>query len=159
MRNFAGSGRLDWPEFRLGGDLDLISTPSARLGVDIDFSLKHPFFEASSPALGVVAFQASRVETVGGHLAYNSPDCGTIGWSLEARARRYIKKRGTNLKEVELALGLRPRKRFGTVSFRGGFRYTSVSLEPGLFRFPHNGMPSSAKWSISTDRQIEIYPI
>ena len=117
------------PDLRIGADLDLISTQSTRLGLDMDICPNRPFFVSATSSLGLEADVDPRLRTAGIHLAYNSPDCGTLGWSFEGRARREISVKNTKITELDLAIGVKsPETVLGTLSLRGGWRYSNILL-------------------------------
>ena len=130
IRTFRGhNSRLDWPEFHLGGDLDLMYTEPIRLGLDMDFYVARPEFRLEDPVLGAINIAAPRPATVGGHIVLNPVSIGRLSVSMEVRARRSIRT-GTRINEYEIAAGLKtPETVLGTVALRGGFRYSDIGLE------------------------------
>ncbi|MEW6350649.1 MAG: hypothetical protein AB1646_16430 [Thermodesulfobacteriota bacterium] len=129
LRTYRGTvGTYDWPGFRVGAEVDLVSSASTRFGVDMDFYTSRPSFGPVVTDVGSAIIVGPRPVTAGVYLCYNPADCGTVGWSLEARARRSTRT-GTRINELELAVGLKsPEMVLGTVSVRGGIRYTDMSL-------------------------------
>lgn len=141
IRTFRGSdSRLDWPEFRLGGELDLWYTEPIRFGFDMDFYATRPSFKLDDPVLGRIFIESPRPATVGAHIALNPVSIGRLSVSMEGRARRCIRT-GTRINEYEIAAGLKtPETVLGTVALRGGFRYSDIGLEYDIHRV-------DAKWS------------
>ncbi len=130
MRTYRSrAGRFDWPNVRFGADLELVLTRSTRFGVDLDFYPDRPRFSSDVGPLGLVELETPRASSVGIHLAYNSPECGTLGWSFEGRARHDFRNSRTGLRELDLALGIKsPETALGTLSLRGGWRYTNIIM-------------------------------
>ncbi len=127
---------FEWPRLRVGAGFDLILTRCTRFGVDTDYYPKKPSFASPTGPLEPVSvtFDSPRPVSIGVHLAYNSPDCGTVGWSFDGRVRHsflpvFSVGSETRFTELELAIGLKsPELVTGTVSVRSGWRYRDIVM-------------------------------
>lgn len=130
LRTFRGEpGRLDWPEWRVGADLDLIDTRPFRFGVNMDFYWDQPSFSAQTPAGVSVGIGSPRPATWGGHVLLNCGNPCAIRYTVEARGRLSLRE-GSRIDEVEAAAGLMtPEMVIGNVAIRGGYRRTWLKLE------------------------------
>ncbi len=135
LRNFSGpDGRLEIPMVRFGADFDLIQTPTLRIGVNTDYKHMSPYFRltADSP-FGARTLNSSRPLTAGCHIDYNPLEYGGVTGSFSARGRLSFRK-AIVLNQYEVAAGLRtPETVLGTVALRGGWRYTTVDFDSGLY--------------------------
>jgi hypothetical protein len=121
-------GHLNWPPFRLGGEVDLVNTNGLRFGADLDITWEQPVFSAVLPVLGTTSIRWRRLLTAGAHLAYSPPGLGGIAPSLETRVRWPLTK-DSRITEFEIAAGATaPLTVLGTTGFRGGWRYTAIEL-------------------------------
>lgn len=129
MRTFrGGTGRFDWPEWRVGGDLDLIDTPNFRFGLNMDFYWDQPSFNFGNVGFGPVSIPGPRPSTWGLHAVLDLGDPRSIRYSLETRGRLSMRT-GSRIDEVEAALGLMsPETVFGSVLLRGGYRHTWLEI-------------------------------
>ncbi len=142
VRNYWGArGNLDWPEFRIGADLDLVQRKGLRVGVNFDGSpWANPKFSFTRPGIGSESIVGGRPVSAGVHIAWNSPGWGGLAPSFEARARWPIRE-ATKVTEYEVAGGLKgPATVLGTSALRGGWRYTHMS-------FSGHGREIKATWS------------
>lgn len=142
VRNYWGShGNLDWPEFRIGADLDLVQCNGLRVGVNADGSpWSRPRFSFSRPGIGAHSIEGGRPVSAGVHVAWNPPGWGGLAPSFEARARWPIRE-ATKVTEYEVAGGLKtPATVLGTSALRGGWRYTHLD-------FSAQGRDVKATWS------------
>ncbi len=129
LRTFRGAGtRLDWPEFRVGADLDLVYSEPLRAGLDMDFYPARPLFSYSGGPLGTGSIESPRPATWGVHLVYNPADGTTMSPSVEARGR-FSLRTGTRIREWEIAAGFKaPWTVLGTFGLRGGYRDTRIEM-------------------------------
>jgi hypothetical protein len=124
-------GQLQWPEWRFGGDLDLMDYAGIRFGFNVDMLWKQPTFSYSLPTGVNELIVWPRPITVGVHAAYNPSDCESISPSVEIRYR-YPAVTGSLVKELEIAVGAKtPRSSRGTSGLRGGWRHTSMEFDVG----------------------------
>ncbi len=125
LRTFrGGNGRFDWPEWRVGADLDLIDTPQFRFGINMDYYWNQPEFSAKSDEIDSVGFSGPKPVTWGLHATLDRGDPRTLRWNVEGRGRLSLRT-GSRLDELEGALGvLSPETAFGTVLLRGGYRHS-----------------------------------
>jgi hypothetical protein len=122
-------GNLQWPEWRFGGDLDLMDNGSLRFGLNADILWKQPTFSYSLPNAGNELIVWPRPVTVGCHASYNPSDFGSITPSVEIRYR-HPAVTGSLVRELEVAIGAKtPRSSKGASGLRGGWRYTSMEYD------------------------------
>jgi hypothetical protein len=130
QKNLTGkNGNLQWPEWRVGGDFDIMDSEGLRFGVSMDALLKEPTFSYSLPT-GVSDFIVwPRPITVGAYAGYNPSDCESLSPSVEIRYRHPAVS-GSLVQELEIAAGLKtPRGAKGTSALRAGWRYTSLEYD------------------------------
>jgi len=141
VRGFVGQwGEFDWPQFRLGADVDLFSRNGFRLGANLDGNLNHPVFTYSHPGHDPERVSLARPVTAGVHLAYNPFGTGGLSPSFETRARWPLRQY-SRLTEYEIAAGLKtPQTVLGRGALRGGWRYTEIECR-------ERQKELSAKWS------------
>jgi hypothetical protein len=133
---------FQWPEFRVGADIDLFNSNGVRLGGDIDATWDKPKFSYSLPTTGSQTISCGQPVTVGAHFVYN-PASSCISASFEARYRRSPREAvdTTILEDAEISGGLRfPRAAVGSSTLRGGWRYSSMRFNTGNRRL-------EIKWS------------
>lgn len=130
LNQFRGSrAKLDWPEWRLGMDFDLIDRGAIRLGLNLDVCPQHPEAGISPPQIGNFEYTFPRPVTGGIHCIWNPMDVSGMSLSLEARARRSLRT-GTRIDEIDLAAGIKSAGTIlGRVAVRGGWRYTMIGLD------------------------------
>ncbi|AFM25540.1 hypothetical protein [Desulfomonile tiedjei] len=123
--------KLNWPEWRVGADFDLIDYCGLRLGLDVDTTWKQPTF-GYSPASGTAEFIAlPRPVTMGAHLSYNPSDFENITPVVDLRYRMPAIQ-GSSVTEFEAAAGLKtPRSSRGTSGLMVGWRYTTFEHDTG----------------------------
>ena len=127
LRTLEGTvSRLDWPEVRLGMDLDLADSYRLRFGLNMDWYMDSPRFSLGSSQIGNFAVDWPRPVTVGIHARFNTPNFGAMSGSFESRFRTSLLTE-VRMHEVDLAAGLTtPQTVIGTVGLRAGWRYTSM---------------------------------
>ncbi|MBI5250974.1 MAG: hypothetical protein HY912_15910 [Desulfomonile tiedjei] len=129
-KNLSGTrGSLQWPQWRVGGDLDLMDSGGLRFGLNIDSVWTQPTFSYSLPIAGNDLIVWPRPVTVGFHASYNPSDFESITPSVEIRYR-HPAVTGSLVKELEIAIGAKtPRSSRGTSGLRAGWRYTSMEYD------------------------------
>lgn len=134
-RGFQGThGYFQWPEFRVGGDFDLVERYGLRAGVNADACTENPTLSYSLPAGPVELRRWPKPLTVGIHAAWNPFGWGGLSSSLEVRYR-WPAKSDTRVNELELAAGVKaPQTILGTTGIRGGWRYTVMELSQPDFQ-------------------------
>ena len=95
--------RLDWPQLRFGGDVDLICTSAFRVGANVDYFPKKPKFVLGDSIIGSASFELPNPITAGAHLAFGSVTYTGIALSMEASWRTSIEK-SLDYEEAEVAL-------------------------------------------------------
>jgi hypothetical protein len=125
LKTFEGTiSRFDWPEVRLGMDLDLVDSYRFRLGLNMDYYLNKPRFSLGSSPMGSFVADWPQPLTAGAHIRFNTPDLGVISGSFEGRYSTSLLTE-VRMHEVDAALGLAtPQTVLGTVGLRAGWRYT-----------------------------------
>lgn len=136
LNQFRGSNaKLDWPDWRIGMDFDLIDRGAVRLGLNFDVYPQRPEVSVSLPQVGNVEYSFPRPATGGIHCIWNPVDVSGMSLSLEARARRSLRT-GTRIDEVDLAAGVKSAGTIlGRVAVRGGWRYTVMGLDTSAYEF------------------------
>lgn len=132
---------FQWPEFRIGGDVDLIERNGLRCGLNVDMCTDRPSLSFNLPWLGVSDFQRlNRPVTMGVHAAWNPFGWGGLSSSFEVRCR-WPMQQDVRLSEYEIAAGAKgPTTVLGTTGLRAGWRYTIMDIaSPGI--------ESHVKWS------------
>lgn len=121
-------GHLDWPPFRTGLDLDLVSSRSWRFGINADVYWESPEFGGIVPIGGNRLITWNRPVTAGIHAAFNPPGWGGLAPSFDSRARWPLTD-SSRVTEFEVAGGLStPQTVLGSTAIRGGWRYTRIEL-------------------------------
>lgn len=121
-------GHLDWPPFRTGLDLDLVSRRSWRFGINADVYWERPEFGGILPIVGSRFITWNRPVTAGIHAAFNPPGWGGLAPSFDSRARWPLTD-SSRVTEFEVAGGLStPQTVLGSTAIRGGWRYTRIEL-------------------------------
>lgn len=130
QKNLTGkTGNLQWPEWRVGGDFDIMDSEGLRFGVSMDALLKEPTFSYSLPTGANDVIVWPRPITVGAYAGYNPSDCESLSPSVEIRYRHPAVS-GSLVQELEIAAGLKtPRGAKGTSALRAGWRYTSLGYD------------------------------
>lgn len=121
-------GHISWPSTRLGADVDLVDTNTARLGANVDVSTDKTRFSAVVPNRGTFASDFERPITAGVHAALNPLGVGGLSFSFDTRARWPLTQH-MRITDFEIAGGLKtPLTMLGTSAVRAGWRYTSLEL-------------------------------
>ena len=131
LRTWRGTkANFTWPSGRIGGDIDLYSSPTTRFGVNADFNWEQPSFSYAIPDVGSHTIKWPRPVTAGVHLLYRPYDYGKIAPVVELRYRRPLRS-GTQVNEFEAAAGLTlpETSMMGSWGFRLGWRYLKVELD------------------------------
>jgi hypothetical protein len=125
------AAKLNWPEWRVGADFDLIDYAGLRLGLDVDTTWKQPTF-GYSPVSGPAEFiTLPRPVTMGVHLSYNPSDFENITPVVDLRYRMPAIQ-GSSITEFEASAGLKtPRSSRGTSGLVMGWRYTTFEHNTG----------------------------
>lgn len=148
LRTFEGNRtRFDWPEWRLGLDIDAIDTALIRFGINFDFYPERPDFVVNNAKIDALPDTPFKIEgprpfTGGLHLTLNPVSFASLGVSLEGRARKSLRT-GSELDEFTLAGGFNaPVTVLGTVAFRAGYRYSSIEwgTSPYMVRTQWSGV-------------------
>lgn len=141
LRTFRGKeANLDWPNLRVGADVELFRRSGFCLGASMDINWERPTFSVSKPGVVTSYLEWPRPVTWGVYASYNPPSFCGISTSLEAKYRGPLRT-GTKVTEFEIAGGFRtPETVLGTSAFRAGWRYTQLEHDS-------RGTEITADWS------------
>jgi hypothetical protein len=119
---------FNWPQMRVGLDLDIIHSSHVRMGVGADYTWKGPELTFTDPDGRSGAANFARIGTISGYASINTFRCSGISPSLEARYRKPVTQ-DSMLEEIEVAAGvtLSPSSA-GISGFRAGWRRADIDL-------------------------------
>jgi len=119
---FSGpKGHYQWPEFRIGGDVDVIERNGLRCGLNLDVCTDRPLLSIDDfPLMGVRDFKRwNRPVSMGLHAVWNPFGWGGLSSSLEFRCR-WPMQQDARVSEYEIAVGAKgPQTVVGTTGLRG----------------------------------------
>lgn len=131
LRTLRGdSGNLTLPDYRIGADIDLLSSPQLRLGINFDFNWQRPEFSATIPNAPQVRIVYPRPVTAGFHFHWSPTNIWSISPTVWMMYRHPI--RSADLKEFDVAAGIRlPETVFSNSAVRAGWNFREYSHESG----------------------------